>query len=340
MTGARTPEWRNRAKLLFPSPDLDDLYHFSPLHATILSLDFHLELEKALRVIGGNINIVDSNGRTPLSWAAQRGDSETTQQLLSLGADCNQADKGGYTPLHYAVQSSTDCVKLLLGAGAVVHAKINPSHAGLLTIASAANPSDNGALATAKALIEAGGDRGECDAHGCFPLILAIWLRKVKLSRYLLDLRADLTRYDCFGENELSMAVKVNLHPLTKLLLDRRQDHTVVMVNGNTLMHDAAKAADTETLRLLKSGNMQRRNIHIRNKDGYTPMQVGLRREANLEWKEALTSFLRSIDQDSPDRIYPVVLRTYDNDPEIGSGLGETDSGCGSEGEYWDAIES
>lgn len=51
---------------------------------------------------GISANVKDSEGRTPLHWAVDRGHLEITKLLLSKNADVNAKDNEGQTPLHYA----------------------------------------------------------------------------------------------------------------------------------------------------------------------------------------------------------------------------------------------
>ena len=48
------------------------------------------------------LDTVDSTGRSPLSWAAQRGEDEAVRLLLEYSADPNNHDNSNVTPLHYA----------------------------------------------------------------------------------------------------------------------------------------------------------------------------------------------------------------------------------------------
>lgn len=64
------------------------------------------------------VDAMDSDGWTPLHFAAQRGAVDVIKALLAAGASCEvTSSKEGYRPLHLAVDScpSVDC---LLDAGA------------------------------------------------------------------------------------------------------------------------------------------------------------------------------------------------------------------------------
>lgn len=65
------------------------------------------------------LETVDSEGRTALHWAADRGQVEACAQLLAAGANVDAMDQSGGTPLAYAVICEhADVVRLLIGAGA------------------------------------------------------------------------------------------------------------------------------------------------------------------------------------------------------------------------------
>ncbi|XP_066027124.1 myotrophin [Pocillopora verrucosa] len=64
---------------------------------------------------GFDVNAEILNGRSGIHFAADYGQSNVIEYLLSKGADINRADKYGITPLLASIyESNTDCVKLLL----------------------------------------------------------------------------------------------------------------------------------------------------------------------------------------------------------------------------------
>jgi ankyrin repeat protein len=107
---------------------------FTPLHWAVYCRS--LEGVEQLAQRGCNLNARDSQGRTPLTWAAQMGDSAVVELLLAYRADGTESggsatevdalDFSGFCPLHHAVFSGhLQCVRLLVSAGAdaerVVH---------------------------------------------------------------------------------------------------------------------------------------------------------------------------------------------------------------------------
>ncbi|KAK6480584.1 ankyrin repeat and SOCS box protein 13-like isoform X1 [Huso huso] len=60
----------------------------------------------------------DYYGKTPLYWAAYKGQKLCMELLLSYGADVNSQCKHGGTPLHAAIGLYPECVLLLIQHGA------------------------------------------------------------------------------------------------------------------------------------------------------------------------------------------------------------------------------
>ena len=99
---------------------LRDFGGLTTLHWAILSDDV------AMLGLASDIEVdaVDHDGRTPLSWAASQDAANSVSWLLSHGADPNFGDKGGWTPLHHAaVTGHVNVLIDLLEAGARTEAR-------------------------------------------------------------------------------------------------------------------------------------------------------------------------------------------------------------------------
>lgn len=62
------------------------------------------ELDNLIKCLESGVpaDLKDSEGRTPLHWAVDRGHLNITELLVSRNADVNAKDNEGQTPLHYA----------------------------------------------------------------------------------------------------------------------------------------------------------------------------------------------------------------------------------------------
>ncbi|XP_010520958.1 PREDICTED: acyl-CoA-binding domain-containing protein 1 isoform X2 [Tarenaya hassleriana] len=74
------------------------------------------EAENLLKCIesGIPVNARDSEGRTPLHWAIDRGHLNVAEALVDKNADLNAKDNEGQTPLHYAVMCDREAIAKFL----------------------------------------------------------------------------------------------------------------------------------------------------------------------------------------------------------------------------------
>ncbi|KAA3454874.1 acyl-CoA-binding domain-containing protein 1-like [Gossypium australe] len=86
------------------------------------------ELDNLLKCIesGVSVHLQDSEGRTPMHWAVDRGHLKIAEALLSRNANVNAKDNEGQTPLHYAVMCEReDIAKFLVKQNADKDTKDN-----------------------------------------------------------------------------------------------------------------------------------------------------------------------------------------------------------------------
>ncbi|PIA25480.1 hypothetical protein AQUCO_11400034v1 [Aquilegia coerulea] len=86
------------------------------------------EIDNLLKSIDSSIsiNLKDSEGRTPLHWAVDRGQLKVVELLVSKKADLNVTDDEGQTPLHYAAMCEREAIaEYLVNQGADTHLKDN-----------------------------------------------------------------------------------------------------------------------------------------------------------------------------------------------------------------------
>ena len=99
-----------------------DTFGFTELHEASLGISKQPFGNSLMSCPRAAIDEVDAGQRSTLSWAAQRGDLDVIQQLLSRGADPNKPDGCGMTPLHWAGKNGgLAAMTALLKAGANIN---------------------------------------------------------------------------------------------------------------------------------------------------------------------------------------------------------------------------
>jgi ankyrin repeat protein len=185
--------------------------------------------------IAKGLDTPDVNGRTPLLWAAWRGDLDTMALLLQAKANIDKQDHQGYTPLARAAKAGhVQCVKKLLEYGASltkptgwgaqpIHLASDNKRNGLFVVqelvASGADPSapsdlgsplhnaaNRGSLGTVKYLVSKGVDIDLVDQDGDSPAMVALMCSNQSIFCYLVEAGAILNNTRKNGENILHIA--------------------------------------------------------------------------------------------------------------------------------------
>lgn len=221
---------------LFTDTDTLDQQEFNFLHLIVLGLR-HLNLEMVLAQCLSpqcDIDTPDVNGRTPLIWAAWRGDVKTIALLLTSRADINKTDHEGHSALAKAVKSGhLDCVRKLLEAGASFKTgndhglqpihwassnKLNGSTIVDELLSWGANPNahstsgtplhfaaNRGFLDTVKRLVRGGANIDAQDSDGDSPAMVALLCWNQSVFSHLMHTGARLDLVRKTGENILHL---------------------------------------------------------------------------------------------------------------------------------------
>ncbi len=241
--------------------------------------------------------VVQMGGYTPLLFAAQDGDVESTKLLLAAGADVKDRAPDGSSPLVIAAHAEqADVGALLLDAGA----DPNDARTGYTALHVAANSGD---LPLVKALLDHGADPNARQQKGSptkrMPNGHALDFKMVGATPYFLALRGghlDVMRLLVARGADPSIplqdgqtALMVLAGPATvegQNLPESKQAEVVKLAvqlgtpvnqagpNGNTALHVAAtRRRDVIVQALADSGAA----LNVRNSDGETPLTAALK---------------------------------------------------------------
>ncbi|EGD90805.1 hypothetical protein H112_01386 [Trichophyton rubrum D6] len=232
--------------------DFIDESNFTQTHRIVLGLSLR-SLEEEVKLHPEDINAQDSMGRTPLAWAAARGDSHAVVTLLSHGADPNIIDVQISGPVsNAAARGYTACVRLLLEAGAHPDP---PMPTGVkkgspLNVA-ARNATD---ILLLKNLLDFGADPDSSGTDGDTPLIHAARTDNSSFALLFLEYGADINCISKKGATPLTTAITYNSHNVLSLILDRWHEYSdCPRLKAPDLLQAVALYADVKTMQIISS---------------------------------------------------------------------------------------
>lgn len=224
------------------------------MHRIVLGLSL-LSLEEELIHHQEQIDSRDAMGRTPLIWAAARGNDHNVALLLGAGADPNSMDIQFTTAVSYAAERDhTVCVRLLLEAGADPDPPLPSDIKVGSGLNCAARNASNPLLL--KLLLDFGADVESSGVENITPLIHTARTDKASFAVLLLEYGADINATTTLGQTPLTTAITHNSHTVLQLLLDRWSEYSECpRLKGTHLLQTAALYADIQTIKILKSTN-------------------------------------------------------------------------------------
>lgn len=292
---------------LFGDTDHLDTLEFNKLHRIVLGLDSS-DLESVLREGDFDVDAVDSKGRTPLWWAASRGDVVTTRLLLEFGASPNEGTSVITGVAHHLELTSQaggvkECnrfkvAEMLIMAGADVRVKEADGYTPLH--AAARHSSGHNLL---KMLLDRGIDPSICNLYGQTPLHDSASKEHVECVKTLIDYGADINKTEGPSRPPLWDAVDHHAHLAIEILLQARArlDFVDSKRGALTLLHWIAKYADLRTVELLYQRDLRGLDPEQKSSIGETALDLFQQEhpDANLELTEAFQRLLDKTRQDN-----------------------------------------
>ena len=245
---------------------------------------------------GGNVNVTDEYGETPLYWAANSGhtecvkllvsapsfdgsgwnalsvavfgnDSKKIKQLIQTGMRVNSEDIYGTTPLFWAAQmGAVECVQQLLSAPG-----IDVNKAGKYGYTPLYRAANSGHAECVKLLLAAPGiDVNRADEWGRTPLYKAVYEGHTEVVKLLLAAPGiDVNKALEYGETPLYRAAYGGHTEVVKLLLAAPSiDVYKADKDGRTPFITAAYKGHTEVVKLLLA--IPGIDVNKTNKYGWT----------------------------------------------------------------------
>ena len=294
--------WRiDEMRDLFPITEwVEERRMFTRVHKIVLQL-LPLDLEKALRNDRSSVDKGDADGRTPLSWAAARGDSKSVELLLRNGASPNTPDRIGQGPLRQSLKApDAKCLQLLLNYGAKVDQTDDWKQTCLLAAHYYPDP-----VSFTAPLLKAGAQVNIRCSQGRFPLMEAVSKNDVAAVKLLLDHGADVNCVNNAGATALHEGVRHNSHEALALFLDSEVDHTLRDAKDRTVLHYVAQYADLKTLNILHHERLFGLNADDQDIDKLSPINVAENRQSeekargfvivNSEWIAMFADLLENM---------------------------------------------
>ena len=238
---------------------------FTPTHRIVLGLSLK-PLEEELILHPEDINVADAMGRTPLAWAAARGDTRALLILLSHGADPNIIDVQISGPVsNAAARGYTACVRLLLEAGADPDPPVPHGIKKGSPLNVAARNATNVSLL--KSLLDFGADVDSSGTDGNTALIHAARIDNASFALLFLSYGADINAVSAVGATPLITAITYNSHNVLRLILDHWREYSdCPRLKGPNLLQIAALYADIETIQILANTD----HLRVKHDKDYT----------------------------------------------------------------------
>ncbi|KAI9746981.1 MAG: hypothetical protein M1835_002281 [Candelina submexicana] len=274
---------------IFYNIEVLETRQFSIIHKIVLGItQCNRNLKLELHESSSTIDAVDSQGRTAISWAAQRGDTSAVETLLEKQADPNISDIRRRSALHYAAKaSSPGCLRPVLAAPGVDTA-----------LHSACHNQEN--WVCIDLLMEFGSDTSARDIYGKTPMCFAAENNSELAAAALLEHGANIEDCDTKGWTAIYWAITSNSLLVLRLLLASGASYTVKSYHNETLLHAVVSSIGVkpETVHLLTESRVDGLDVDAIDHKGHTARGLWSHRDdLSSDFSDAFETLLESLSQ-------------------------------------------
>ncbi|MEX1012089.1 MAG: ankyrin repeat domain-containing protein [Waddliaceae bacterium] len=224
------------------------------------------EKMKALIDKGVDVDEPSRDGGTALHVAAENGDLNILDLLLSAKANIHVAMHNGVTPLQLAAQNGRlEVVKWLLKSGVNVNASACDNSTALHDAA------ERGQSAVVKVLLEAGTDVNATLLNGVSPLQLAAQAGHLKTAKELIHANACINHLAIDNSTALHGAAQNGHLSVLRALVQAGADVNAVSIHGYNALFPAAQNGHFDVIKELISAGT---TPLIRTLDGVTALHI------------------------------------------------------------------
>ena len=271
-----------------------------------------LESAQAWISSGKNVNQLDSDGRTLLSWATINDRTPIVEKLLEKGVNINEQDTMGFTPLISAIWNASPTIAILLiEKGADIEASDKNKSTPLIH-AVVHGELDNQLSVVVQKLLEKGANIEARDKNESTPLIYAARDGRLLVVQKLIEKGANIDAQDNEGYTALSMSLVEEHFEIAMFLVEKGANVNLPYKEGYTPLFFACRTGETPLIeKLLEKGA----NIEQQNSDGRTPLidmskygrpditKLLIEKGANIDAqdKKGYTALILTIAAEEPD---------------------------------------
>lgn len=205
---------------------------------------------------GADVNKKDRDSRTALFYAAWNGHVSIVKRLLKARARVDMVDTIGGTPLSYALCCGQEDIVTELTRGS------QPDSVDKIRRELLLSAVKHGHDLVVKRLLDSGGDPGAADDQGASLIVLATKHGKTNIVKLLIERGADVDKGDRDGKTPLMLAINKGETNAIKLLIEKGADINKGDRFSKTPLMLAINEGETNVIELLiaKGANIDNGN--------------------------------------------------------------------------------